>query len=1632
MWKASRQNFGAAGADAHEPTSGEISSPLLHRRGHVRYNIRNESGIDCQVHGAFVSDSGEASELIALAPSSSVNVALKENAGSGDVHHCSKPIVLSFKNAKGENVKFDVAITEASHQYMQYSARSFIVVEIIITFGRVQATIRSSLCFINCTPFTLHVQVGEWSSDVAPNYGNVTAATLSATGIPMPTLMLNEAGCAWQLSKQSSDPNESALVSKLMEFPICKEPMSFQLALKNSEKGEAVAVVVCTVVPSYVPHSNLIGERIITFQTPMEIQNLMPYAIKYVFCDSHQRVLEKGELTTGGCAASHCAALGYQESVFFAFRMESLQGRVLQPRDMLKLETGELSLIFSEFGSDDERSMRVLVLVEQGTLSAYRLIVYAPYVIYCGLRDRLRVYKGSQPVPGTMTAAIEGATQHEFIPVAVERVHPALECYICHSSFDAAVDKVVCCKTCSCIAHAACSESKLGTPCFIDVAGGLPQTAFAEQTIMFAPPEWDPFGGKLKFSLGGSDITQTFPYDTVNLSGCIACSESIPAYGSIPARRRIRCVGIMISVAPGQFLRSKCIVIGPFIIIKNTSDRKLLLRHWEQKFIICELAPSEEKEVVYTFPAEGDAKALVEKGEQPQVFIEVIDGSFAGARSTPFQLSTLGRTPLKLQVADINNPGMMMSMVLGVRTEQYSMTLRVCVEHEIIPPIRIANNTWSTVEFKQDLNDKATAPAVVDRVGAFQTAPYFFQEHSQPNRIIIRTLRDGMVVRIRPSALGGGEDDEDYEVLEKGSGKLRVTSLVGYDAVVVAIEEHVARHKLCIENLKFKDLRGGLREGDLKDVKSIRVAIKYNGMCSNTHAIKQAGTEVYDFKAFPPLHYDVFSSRDAVRFVVELQPLAVFSMYGVCQFAIGKQKANRGTCTLEVSPPPDEEDTTPVGTLSFSWVFNTTLTSDLDETLDVSDVNREIPYILHVNYETSIGVSFVGRNGLRQVEEACLHFSDLAVLLAKRDNDDMDVELLMSRLQLDNQRGSAIFPVVLSTPDVEKPQPAQQPSNAPADTASDQADDDVSSVSLTQSATTAGTMRSVHETKRFKRLQQITRKRGKAGKKTVLRFLHGSAVQINSGVGITRASYGGLSVQEMILTLDDIYLIELMKIFPQYLLRADVDNLQQSIRDLGSFDVPFTGQGAGIESRVFMQFLQLHPLLLNLTYLSARESSDSGGPFMVLLHTIGMAVQNIDRAPLRVNALLLTNLFGQKQEVTSIIQQHFVTQIIMEFYKVLGAVEFLGNPTQLLSSIGEGIYDLFYEPAMGLVQSPKEFAKGLVRGVSSLLRHTVSGVCSTIKGITRTLANGFAAATFDEDWQRERRKRMRQRPRHIGEGLTQAAGHFGRGIIDGVTGLFLKPYEGAKKEGAVGFLKGLGKGFIGLVTKPIAGALDMISTTTDAIRQSLANEYDRLRIRPPRTMPGNLITSYDFESAAVFETLVTVNSGKYSDDVYVFHHHAAMDTYIVSDQRLICTKLKSDDMKWSVSYPSVLKVTDAVTPTNGIVLTVAVEPTWVPFQKSELTVECRTPKEASALLYHMKQQYAELSYELQFVTAVLPSYDEESSSSGILALGNAQSHATAAKQSRGGARRRGEKAAADGGGPPLLPLQVLLRLSPKS
>ena len=70
-------------------------------------------------------------------------------------------------------------------------------------------------------------------------------------------------------------------------------------------------------------------------------------------------------------------------------------------------------------------------------------------------------------------------------------------------------------------------------------------------------------------------------------------------------------------------------------------------------------------------------------------------------------------------------------------------------------------------------------------------------------------------------------------------------------------------------------------------------------------------------------------------------------------------------------------------------------------------------------------------------------------------------------------------------------------------------------------------------------------------------------------------------------------------------------------------------------------------------------------------------------------------------------------------------------------------------------------------------------------------------------------------------GLRAAGEEFAFGIYDGVTGLVLQPYNGAKQGGILGCLSGVGKGFGGFILKPLGAMVAPVAYTFKGLHKEL-------------------------------------------------------------------------------------------------------------------------------------------------------------------------------------------------------------------
>lgn len=121
-------------------------------------------------------------------------------------------------------------------------------------------------------------------------------------------------------------------------------------------------------------------------------------------------------------------------------------------------------------------------------------------------------------------------------------------------------------------------------------------------------------------------------------------------------------------------------------------------------------------------------------------------------------------------------------------------------------------------------------------------------------------------------------------------------------------------------------------------------------------------------------------------------------------------------------------------------------------------------------------------------------------------------------------------------------------------------------------------------------------------------------------------------------------------------------------------------------------------------------------------------------------------------------------------------------------------------------------------------------------------------------------------------------------MFQGVSGLFSKPFEGAKERGARGFVKGVGQGVAGAVAVPVVGVLRAgesvaqgISGTANNIGNLGKTKFElincmKVRIRPNRRIDiRGQIKIYDEDMAIINRYLMTINDGRFQNQIIKFY-----------------------------------------------------------------------------------------------------------------------------------------------------------------
>ncbi|XP_070248088.1 intermembrane lipid transfer protein VPS13B isoform X2 [Myotis yumanensis] len=211
-----------------------------------------------------------------------------------------------------------------------------------------------------------------------------------------------------------------------------------------------------------------------------------------------------------------------------------------------------------------------------------------------------------------------------------------------------------------------------------------------------------------------------------------------------------------------------------------------------------------------------------------------------------------------------------------------------------------------------------------------------------------------------------------------------------------------------------------------------------------------------------------------------------------------------------------------------------------------------------------------------------------------------------------------------------------------------------------------------------------------------------------------------------------------------------------------------------------------------------------------------------DHTPLSFSVFERGPVFTTARQLIHALAMHYASGALFRAGWVVGSLEILGSPASLVRSVGNGIADFFRLPYEGLTRGPGAFVSGVSRGTTSFVKHISKGTLTSITNLATSLARNMDRLSLDEEHYNRQEEWRRQLPESLGEGLRLGLSRLGISLLGAIAGIVDQPMQNFQRTSdaqasaghkAKGVISGMGKGIMGVFTKPIGGAAELVSQT---------------------------------------------------------------------------------------------------------------------------------------------------------------------------------------------------------------------------
>lgn len=300
-----------------------------------------------------------------------------------------------------------------------------------------------------------------------------------------------------------------------------------------------------------------------------------------------------------------------------------------------------------------------------------------------------------------------------------------------------------------------------------------------------------------------------------------------------------------------------------------------------------------------------------------------------------------------------------------------------------------------------------------------------------------------------------------------------------------------------------------------------------------------------------------------------------------------------------------------------------------------------------------------------------------------------------------------------------------------------------------------------------------------------------------------------ISVKPVLLYVEDAFLYKLMKILPTF-------STTQMCNSRFASSQSDTRLPLEILDRIYAYH---HPI--QIQHLKIESLS-----MMLSLHASLKLFISLDHTPLVFKSFERSNILTVSYPVGRALTVHYLSGALFRAGWVVGSLDLLGNPGGFARAVSSGMVDFVRLPYQGLMRGPWAFLTGIAHGSTSLVQQITAGTLVSITNLASSVSRNMEKLSLDDAYRQQNEEIRRSKPDSVTQGFTQGLTGFGISLLGAVAGIIDQPLQTFHQSGGrssfpvgavTGLISGVSKGIVGIVTKPLGGAAELVSQAGQGI-----------------------------------------------------------------------------------------------------------------------------------------------------------------------------------------------------------------------